>query len=46
MLTQQVSDSQTPLSQVMQATDRDSFPLVLLEAESGFVAWAGLELIS
>lgn len=34
------------LSQVLQATDGDSVLLVLFEAESGFIARAGLELIT
>lgn len=46
VLTQQALDSRTPLSQVMQATDLDSFLLVLFEQEPGFVAWAGLELFT
>lgn len=46
VLTQQASDSQTPFSQAMRATGQDSFLLVLFEAESGFVAWAGFELIT
>lgn len=46
VLTQQALDSRSPLSQVMQASDLDSFLWVLFEQVSGFVAWAGLELIT